>query len=213
MSEWNIDFLIAVLLLNELFWGSRGKANSDAWLAGFALALLNTPRVLMWEIQQREEGGIFFCVAQTWRGQMALTSGTGLFSHKAQNSPLASDTRAAARERTNCEAEASYAIVPGRGCCSPSAQLCLSSPHTHTGTRAGFEPPWCLFAADGQCLAQLWRDELLGHVSPVAMESPQNREGPPGEKSIPGKGTFLGEKQTGPLWLFFSKPLVRHFGK
>lgn len=60
MSGWNIDFLIAVLLLNELFWGSRGKANSDAWLAGFALALLNTPRVLMWEIQQREEGGILF---------------------------------------------------------------------------------------------------------------------------------------------------------
>lgn len=62
MSEWNIDFLIAVLLLNELLWGSRGKANSDAWLAGFALALLNTPRVLMWEIQQREEGGsLFLC--------------------------------------------------------------------------------------------------------------------------------------------------------
>lgn len=60
MTEWNIDFLIAVLLLNELFWGSRGKANSDAWLAGFALALLNTPGVSMWEIQQREEGGILF---------------------------------------------------------------------------------------------------------------------------------------------------------
>lgn len=39
--------------------GAGGKQNSDAWLAGSALALLNTPRVLMWEIQQREEGGIF----------------------------------------------------------------------------------------------------------------------------------------------------------
>lgn len=114
MSERNIDFLIAVLLLNELLWGSRGKANSDAWLAGFALALLNTPRVLMWKFSKGRKVESFFCVARTWRGQMRLTSGTGLFSHKAQNSPLASDARAAARERMNCKAEASYAIVPGR---------------------------------------------------------------------------------------------------
>lgn len=67
---------------------------------------------------------------------MRLTSGTGLFSHKAQNSPLASDTRAAARERTNCKAEASYAIVPG-------------TPHTHT---EGFVSP---FAAYGPSLVQL----------------------------------------------------------
>lgn len=41
----------------------------------------------------------------------------------------------------------------------------------------------------------------------------KTEEGPPGEKNIPGKGTYLEEKQTGSLWLFFLKLLVRHFGK
>lgn len=51
VSEWNIDFLIAVLLLNESLVGSRGKANLNVLQASFGLSLLNTRRVLMCEIQ------------------------------------------------------------------------------------------------------------------------------------------------------------------
>lgn len=115
MSEWNIDFLIALLLLNELFWGSRGKANSDAWLAAFALALLNTPRVLMWEIQQREEGGILFLCGTDIKRANDTHQWDRLILSQSTSSPLASDTLAAARDRTKCKAEASYATVPRRG--------------------------------------------------------------------------------------------------
>lgn len=58
VSEWNIDFLIAVLLLNESLVGSGGKANSSALGAGFGLSLLNTPRVLRCGIQQMGKGAI-----------------------------------------------------------------------------------------------------------------------------------------------------------
>lgn len=45
VSEWNIDFLIAVLLLNESLAESRGKANSNVLQASFGVPAKHTQGV------------------------------------------------------------------------------------------------------------------------------------------------------------------------
>lgn len=158
----------------------------------------HTQGVLMWEIQQREEGGIpFLCGTDIERANETHQWDRLILSQSTQQ-PFGFRHSGCSQGQNKLQSRGFLCNSPGRGCCSPSAQLCPSSsgcsshthrrvcaPHTHTHRHQGrvCAPRCCLLFMDvarvwmwpeGQSLVQPWRDELLGQISPVLMESPLN---------------------------------------